>query len=309
MDMRFGPTTEDGAFRKASRCLRDCFGVVLLLGLLSGCEPASSDNQNSKPSSAATNSGPTVSSSTTGSSATMLEIPAGRFVMGDPDEVDAAPHEVNISAFYLDKYLVTQDQFQTLMHDNPSRWKGGNNPVEQVRWSDAVRFCNKRSEAEGLKPCYDLQTWKCDFDADGYRLPTEAEFEYACRAGTGTPYLSGNTSAKLGDFAWFEKNSGGHPHAIGQKQPNAWGLYDMCGNLWEWCNDFYQVDYYASAARQDPKGPLEGKTKVVRGGSWRAPAENCRPGYRYNENPGYADVCFGYDIYGFRCARKMAGKR
>src|SRR6516225_4576327 len=166
MDMRFGPTTEDGAFRKASRCLRDCFGVVLLLGLLSGCERASSDNQNSKPSSAATNSGPTVSSSTTGSSATMLEIPAGRFVMGDPDEVDAAPHEVNISAFYLDKYLVTQDQFQTLMHDNPSRWKGGNNPVEQVRWSDAVRFCNKRSEAEGLKPCYDLQTWKCDFDAN-----------------------------------------------------------------------------------------------------------------------------------------------
>jgi formylglycine-generating enzyme required for sulfatase activity len=238
----------------------------------------------------------------------MLEIPAGRFMMGDADEVDAAPHEVSMSGFYLDKYLVTQEQFQTLMHENPSRWKGGNNPVEQVRWSDAVRFCNKRSEAEGLQPCYDLQTWKCNFEATGYRLPTEAEFEYACRAGTATPYISGTSPAKLGDFAWFEKNSGGHPHPVGQKQANAWGLYDMCGNLWEWCNDFYQVEYYASSARQDPRGPLEGKTRVVRGGSWRAPAENCRPGYRYNENPGYADVCFGYDIYGFRCARRTAGK-
>ena len=244
-----------------------------------------------------------------GSSATMLEIPAGKFMMGDANEVDATPHEVIISAFYLDKYLVTQDQFQILMHDNPSRWKALNNPVEQVRWSDAVRFCNQRSEAEGLQPCYNLQSWKCNFDATGYRLPTEAEYEYSCRAGATTPYLSGANPAKLGDFAWFEKNSGGHPHAVGQKQPNAWGLYDMCGNLWEWCNDFYKVDYYATSARTDPRGPDEGKTRVVRGGSWRAPAENCRSGYRYNENPGYADVCFGYDIYGFRCARKMVEKR
>jgi formylglycine-generating enzyme required for sulfatase activity len=235
----------------------------------------------------------------------LVKIPAGKFVMGDPTEPDASPHEVSISAFLIDKYLVTQDQFQKLMQDNPSRWKGGKNPVEQVRWSDAVRFCNKRSEAEGLQPCYDLTTWKCNFDANGYRLPTEAEYEYACRAGTTTRYLCGDSPGKLGDFAWFEKNSGGHPRPVGQKEPNAWGLYDISGNLWEWCNDFYQVDYYGGSPRQDPRGPETGKTKVVRGGCWRAPAENLRAGFRYNENPGYADVCFGYDIYGFRCARKL----
>jgi formylglycine-generating enzyme required for sulfatase activity len=238
----------------------------------------------------------------------MARLPAGHFLMGDPDEVDATPHEIAVSSFFLDKYLVTQEQFEKLMHENPSRWKGASNPVEQVRWSDAVRYCNKRSQAEGLQPCYDLKTWRCNFEANGYRLPTEAEYEYACRAGTTTAYSSGQTPARLGDFAWFDKNAGGHPRAVGQKQPNAWGLYDMSGNLWEWCNDFYQVDYYANAPKQDPRGPEAGKTKVVRGGCWRTSADNCRSGYRYNENPGYADVCFGYDIYGFRCARKGAAK-
>jgi formylglycine-generating enzyme required for sulfatase activity len=190
------------------------------------------------------------------------------------------------------------------MGDNPSRWKGAKNPVEQVRWSDAVRFCNKRSELEGLRPCYDLKTWKCDFTADGYRLPTEAEWEYACRAGTSTAYFFGDETSKLGDFAWFDKNSGGRPHPVAQKQPNPWGLYDMCGGLWEWCNDFYKVDYYQESPTTDPKGPDAGQTKVVRGGAWRFSAERCRSGYRHNENPGYADVCFGYDIYGFRCVRK-----
>jgi formylglycine-generating enzyme required for sulfatase activity len=234
----------------------------------------------------------------------MVLVPAGKFLMGDPKEVDAVPHEASVSAFYLDKYLVTQELFQKVMSENPSRWKGSTNPVEQVRWSDAVRFCNKRSELEGLQLCYDLQTWKCNFEASGYRLPTEAEYEYASRAGLGTAYLSGDTPARLGDFAWFDKNSGGHPRPVGLKQPNAWGLYDMSGNLWEWCNDFYQVDYYPTAPKQDPRGPDQGKTKVVRGGCWRVAPDNCRLGYRYNENPGYADVCFGYDIYGFRCARK-----
>jgi len=236
----------------------------------------------------------------------MVQIPGGRFMMGDKDEVDATPHEVVVSSFSMDKHLVTQEQYQKLMNANPSRWKGDRNPVEQVRWSDAVKFCNQRSQSEGLRPCYDLKTWACNFDADGYRLPTEAEWEYACRAGTTTAYFFGDTASKLGDYAWFDRNSGGHPRAVGQKQPNPWGLYDICGNVWEWCNDFYKVDYYAEAPRQDPRGPEKGETKVVRGGAWRFKAENCRSGYRYNENPGYADVCFGYDIYGFRCVRKAA---
>ena len=282
--------------------------AICALALLVGCERAPSEKQ----STGSTAPQPPIASaskpSDSHSQAMMVLIPAGRFLMGDPNEVDAPVHEVSVSAFLLDKNLVTQQQFESLTHENPSRWKGTNNPVEQVRWSDAVRFCNKRSQTDGLSPCYDLQTWKCNFEADGYRLPTEAEFEYACRAGTTTPYVCGDTPAKLVDFAWFDKNSGGHPRPVGQKQPNAWGLYDMCGNLWEWCNDFYEVDYYGSSPKLDPKGPDTGKTKVVRGGCWRVSAENCRSGYRYNENPGYADVCFGYDIYGFRCVRKVVEK-
>jgi sulfatase modifying factor 1 len=236
----------------------------------------------------------------------MVQIAAGQFQMGDKDQVDAPPHVVSISAFLIDRRLVTQEQYEAIMGENPSRWKGSKNPVEQVRWSDAVRFCNKRSVLEGLKPCYDLKTWTCDFSADGYRLPTEAEWEYACRAGTSSPYFFGDDPSKLREYAWFDKNSGGRPHPVGQKQTNAWGLYDMCGNLWEWCNDFYKVDYYRQSPAADPKGPEAGKAKVVRGGAWRFSAERCRSGYRYNENPGYADVCFGYDIYGFRCVRQAA---
>ena len=228
-------------------------------------------------------------------------------MMGDKNEVDATPHEIVVSAFHMDRLLVTQALYQKVMGSNPSRWKGDQNPVEQVRWSDAVKFCNKRSQMDNLQPCYDLETWICNFEATGYRLPTEAEWEYACRAGTTTAYFFGDTAAKLGDYAWFEKNAGGRPRPVGQKQPNPWGLFDICGNVWEWCNDFYKVDYYQESPQQDPKGPKSGETKVVRGGAWKFNEQNCRPGYRYNENPGYADVCFGYDIYGFRCVRAAAG--
>ena len=236
----------------------------------------------------------------------MVQIPGGKFMMGDKDEVDALPHEIAVSSFLMDRQLVTQEQFQKIMGTNPSRWKAEKNPVEQLRWSDAVKFCNKRSELEGLQPCYDLKTLKCNFDANGYRLPTEAEWEYACRAGTTTVYFFGDSPAKVGDYAWFDKNSGGHPRPVGQKQPNPWGLYDMAGNVWEWCNDFYKVDYYQESPRENPRGPNEGQNKVLRGGAWRFSADNCRSGYRYNESPGYSDVCFGYDIYGFRCVRKAA---
>lgn len=234
----------------------------------------------------------------------MIKVPAGQFAMGDKGQVDATPHAVAISSFLIDKYLVTQQEFQRVMGANPSRWKGPQNPVEQVRWSDAVRYCNKRSEMEGLQPCYDLASWKCNFDANGYRLPTEAEWEYACRAGASTAFFFGDSPAKLGEYAWYDKNSGGRPRPVGQKRPNSWGLCDMSGNVWQWCNDFYGVDYYAKSPKQDPRGPETGQTKVVRGGAWRFGPENCRCAYRYNENPGYADVCFGYDIYGFRCVRK-----
>jgi formylglycine-generating enzyme required for sulfatase activity len=238
-----------------------------------------------------------------GSVSEMVLIPGGTFAMGDKDEPDAPPHEVTVSPFYMDKHLVTQAQYQKAMGDNPSRWKAETNPVESVRWSDAVKFCNARSKVEGLEPCYNLETWECNFDASGYRLPTEAEWECACRAGAKTAYFFGDSPSQLADYAWFETNSGGHPQPVGQKKPNPWGLYDICGNLWQWCNDFYGVEYYAQSPGKDPRGPKEGDTKVVRGGAWKFSGDNCRCGYRYNENPGYVDVCFGYDIYGFRCVR------
>jgi formylglycine-generating enzyme required for sulfatase activity len=266
------------------------------LALLPGCERKAPSESSKAPGAAS-------AEKKTDSGSETVQLPGGQFVMGDKDEVDAPPHEVVVGPFYIDKCLVTQEQYEKVMDDNPSRWKGARNPVEGVRWSDAVKFCNARSRLEGLEPCYDLQTWQCNFEANGYRLPTEAEWEYACRAGTETAFFCGNTPAQLGDYAWFDKNSGGHPQPVGQKRPNPWGLYDMCGNLWQWCNDFYQVDYYPEAPREDPRGPKEGDTRVVRGGAWKFSAQNCRSGYRYNENPGYVDVCFGYDIYGFRCVR------
>jgi formylglycine-generating enzyme required for sulfatase activity len=261
------------------------------LGVLAGCDRSA---PNDAPNEIRTKSG-----------IVMVQLPGGRFIMGDESEVDAQPHEVYVSAFYIDKCLVTQEEYQRVMGDNPSRWKASMNPVEQVRWSDAARYCNARSRLEGLQSCYDLKTWECNFDADGYRLPTEAEWEYACRAGTKTTYFFGNDSSKLRDYAWFEENSGGRPRPVGQKLPNPWGLYDVHGNVWQWCNDFYKVDYYQESPQENPRGPNIGDNKVVRGGAWKFSAQTCRSGYRYNEDPGYADVCFGYDIYGFRCVRGL----
>ena len=275
--------------------------LAAAMALSPGCErKAATDTAPAKPAATAKTD---ASKQESDPAASMVRIAGGSFIMGDKTQVDAPPHEVAVSSFYMDKYPVTQEQYQKAMGANPSRWKAARNPVEQVRWSDAVKFCNRRSELENLQPCYDLKTWKCDFGANGYRLPTEAEWEYACRAGTPTAYFFGDDPSKLGEYAWFEKNSGRRAQPVGQKLPNAWGLYDICGNVWQWCNDFYKVDYYQEAPHQDPKGPNAGQTKVVRGGAWRFGADTCRSGYRYNENPGYADVCFGYDIYGFRCVR------
>ena len=306
-------------FRAAPRVLAQIASFVLALSMVTACGPRESEDSAKTPaqpaapgaapagapaegrSAAVTNAVPAHVSP----AAAMVRIPGGTFMRGDKDEVDAPPHEVAVSPFLMDRHLVTQAEYQKAMGDNPSRWKGENNPVEQVRWSDAVRYCNRRSELEGLEPCYDLKNWRCNFEANGYRLPTEAEWECACRAGTTSAYFFGDSPAKLGTYAWYDKNSGGRPRPVGQKQPNPWGLYDICGNVWQWCNDFYGVDYYGSAPKQDPRGPDSGENKVVRGGAWRFGAESCRSGYRYNENPGYADVCFGYDIYGFRCVRNL----
>ena len=177
-----------------------------------------------------------------------------------------------------------------------SRFAGGSPPST----------CNARSHREGLTPCYDPQTSKCDFAANGYRLPTEAEWEYACRAGTRTKYFFGDDPAQLGKYACFKGNTTRGPTVVGSRQPNAWGLYDMGGNVWEWCNDFYKADYYRSSPELDPRGPETSATRILRGGCWNSRADLCRSGYRMDETPVFTDACFGRDIngfVGFRCVR------
>jgi formylglycine-generating enzyme required for sulfatase activity len=245
---------------------------------------------------------------------TMVALPGGWFDMGSAagDEADEALHRVMLSPFYMDQYEVTQESFQKLLGRNPSRWTEPRNPVEQIRWKDAAEYCNARSRGEGLEPCYDSKIWQCDFTKNGYRLPTEAEWEYAARAGTRTKYFFGDAPAALGKHACFKENSTRGPSPVGSKLSNPWGLYDLYGNVWEWCNDFYQADYYRKCPDLDPKGPGASPTRVLRGGCWNSRADACRSAYRLDENPGYTDVCFGRDVHGFvgfRCVRSRSPAR
>ena len=243
----------------------------------------------------------------------MVRVPGGWFAMGSDreDAIDEPAHRVYVSPFAIDKYEVTQEEYERVTGVNPSRHKGATNPVEQIRWADAAKYCNARSRAEGLQPAYDPKTWQCDFEADGYRLPTEAEWEYAARAGTGGDRYFGDDPSKLSRHAWFKENSTRGPQPVGQREPNPWGLYDVYGNVWEWCHDFYAEDYYRQSPERDPRGPQTGENRVVRGGCWDSRPDMCRSAYRNYENPGYTDVCFGKDVHGFvgfRCVKQMASE-
>ena len=243
---------------------------------------------------------------TTPNGLTLVLLPAGEFSMGDDaGDADEKPaHTVQVNAFYMDAHEVTQQAYASLMQKNPSKSTGPDKPVEQVDWYHAVLYCNLRSLKEGLKPCYDSTTLAGDFTADGYRLPTEAEWEYACRAGTREKYSFGNDPARLKVCAWFKDNAGQTTHPVGQKAPNAWGLYDMHGNVAEWCHDFYHENYYQKNEKKDPRGPSTGGKCVLRGGSWRSSADGCRSSARNSETLRFADACFGSDAYGFRCVRR-----
>ncbi|MBN1419892.1 MAG: formylglycine-generating enzyme family protein [Planctomycetes bacterium] len=284
---------------------RSIGGLVAAFVLLAGCErtappaPAPSGGGSEAPREIATPAG-----------IPMILVPAGEFTMGDAggDDDEKPPHRVSVGAFWIDEYEVTQEAYERIAGRNPSKAKDPKRPVERVRWIDAVRFCNLRSAREGLAPCYDLETFRCDFAADGYRLPTEAEWEYACRAGTATRYAFGDDAKDLAKYGWFKDNSGGAPHPAGEKGANPWGLRDLHGNVWEWCNDWYAEDAYASrtAVCADPRGPETGEERVLRGGSFSATAESCRSATRMSETPAFADACFGSEAYGFRCVRRVA---
>lgn len=241
----------------------------------------------------------------------MILLPGGEFTMGsDRDNPDEAPaHKVKLSAFMIDQFEVTHELYTKAQLPNPSHWQESpKKPVERVRWRDAKQYCNERSLLEGFKPCYNEKTadWDCDYSANGYRLPTEAEWEYAARAGTEGPYDFGPAD-KLRLFAWFAGNADQKTHVTGQKRPNRWGLYDIYGNVSEWCEDVYSPSYYKESPAVDPTGPPNpGKDvkRVIRGGSWKSSAEQCRASARVGERTGDSDACFSTDYCGFRCVRR-----
>ena len=193
------------------------------------------------------------------------------FKMGSPEgeadrEDDETQHEVTLTeGFYLGKYEVTQEEYKKVMGKNPSHFLGDDRrPVESVSWYEAIDYCNERSKQEGLSPYYQVTEEKevtiLDVDGEGYRLPTEAEWEYACRAGTTTAYHFGEAE-RLDDYAWYEENSDQTTHVVGEKnKPNAFKLHDMHGNVWEWCWDWY--DEYPTTPQENHTGPSEGSFRA-----------------------------------------------
>jgi formylglycine-generating enzyme required for sulfatase activity len=203
----------------------------------------------------------------------MVKISAGEFIMGswNGNDDEKPPHRVVINTFFMSATEITQTDYVSIMDTNTSLYISDSFPVEQVSWFDAIRYCNRRSKAEKLMPCYDTNTCTCDFSANGYRLPTEAEWEYACRAGTNGMYYWGNNNhpdtVKL--YAWQHWNTSEWkyiPIKAGQLRPNDFGLYDIAGNVSEWCNDWYNYTYFSTSPSDNPHGPENGKLRAQRGG-------------------------------------------
>ena len=243
---------------------RNCIRLLTLSVLFAGCAESEPD--------------PFADKAITNSIGMKLKLlPAGTFVMGSDFEkaVDfekPVHHATLTKPFYIGVHEVTQEQYKKLMGENPSEEKAPQHPVTHVSWTDAVRFCETLSNLPEEKAA-----------GRTYRLPTEAEWEYACRAGTTTEYSFGNDEPQLGDYAWFGDNSNYTTHVVGQKKPNPWGLYDMHGNVYEWCQDW--CNGYPGDSVVDPDGPPTGSDRVLRGGSWVSPARLCRSSCRSEDVP------------------------
>lgn len=292
---------------------------LALVTLLCGCGKSGPDSkQEAKPSTASASRASEIRAPievVTSSGVEMVYLPGGAFLMGTAQgNADEAPaHQVTVSAFLMDKFEVTHELLTKAQLPNPSHWQDHpKKPVERVRWRDAKQYCNERSLLEKLRPCYNEKTadFDCDDTANGYRLPTEAEWEYACRAGENGPYDFGSVD-KLRQYAWFADNAGEKTHAVGEKKPNRWGLFDLYGNVAEWCEDVYHPTYYQESPGADPRGPPNpGKDvkRVMRGGSWKASADMCRATFRQAERTGDSDACFFTDYCGFRCVRRVTAE-
>jgi formylglycine-generating enzyme required for sulfatase activity/TolB-like protein len=234
-------------------------------------------------------SGETISGALPGM--TFVKIPSGSFQMGSNEDDSEKPiHPVNIKSFYMMTTEVTQAMWKEIMGDNPSNWKGDNLPVECVSWNDVQEFLKKLNQRDPGR---------------NYRLPSEAEWEYACRAGTTTRYYNGDNANTLGEIAWYSNNSDTKTHPVGQKRANAWGLYDMSGNVWEWCEDYWHDNYIGAPTNGSAWLSPSGSYRVLRGGSWYSPyhhythhLNNCRSAYRSYDSPSNR-----YYLSGFRLVR------
>jgi formylglycine-generating enzyme required for sulfatase activity len=221
----------------------------------------------------------------------MIYVEPGSFQMGSNsgDSAEEPVHAVRIGrAFWMDKYEVTQSQYETITGRNPSSFKGLSLPVEGVSWNDGVAFCRMLTERErkaGRLPLGYV-----------YRLPTEAEWEYAARGGSKGRGFEYAGSGNLDEVAWHSGNSGFKTHPVGGQKPNELGLYDMSGNVWEWCHDSYDAGYYAKSPSSDPTGASSGGLRVLRGGSWNYNPWLCRSSTRYGTSPGSTDYNIGFRV-------------
>jgi formylglycine-generating enzyme required for sulfatase activity len=235
----------------------------------------------------------------------LIFVEGGTFEMGDQfneGSSDELPvHEVTLNSFWIGQYEVTQLEYELVMGSNPAHdyGVGDNYPVYYVTWHNAMEYCNALSNQEGLTSCYNLGDWSCDFSADGYRLPTEAEWEYAARGGVNWTdnYKYSGTTDNPDDYIWSSSNSGTQAHEVGTKLPNQLNIYDMSGNVWENCNDWYLDSYYSTSPANNPTGPASGTECVERGGYWDYGVVSSRVALRSN---GHGNVS---PVVGFRIAR------
>jgi len=252
-----------------------------------------------------------------------VRLEGGEFMMGSPASDEDADHEekpqhnVRISPFLLGVTEVTQSQHMAVMGTNPShfsKYGGGKDqvagqstdrhPVETVSWLDAIKYCNALSKQDRLMPYYDIAGDNVRvpiIKGPGYRLPTEAEWEYACRAGKESRYSFGDDQSEMRDYAWCVSNAASTTHPVGEKRPNDFGLYDMHGNVWEWCWDWFDNEYYARSPADDPSGPSGASDRVIRGGGWCRAPRNCRSAGRDWDPPAKV-----YNVLGFRLALRDA---
>jgi formylglycine-generating enzyme len=245
----------------------------------------------------------------------MIKVEGGTFKMGSKDSDKSADndeqteHTVTVNDFEICKFEITVWQWREFVKANKLKmpvepvwgWQD-NYPINNITWDEVVTYCNWLSKKEKLEPVYSQHGPNvfCDFTKNGYRLPTEAEWEYAAKGGQKSKVTKYSGSNNPNDVAWHKANSKGSPHTVGTKLPNELGIYDMSGNVWEWCWDWYNKDYYKAEDGKNPKGPVMGERKCVRGGSWDSKLNYMRPSNRISTIPSKT-----HEFYGFRVARSI----